>query len=196
MKPLRLFVTISFTKANADDFNQLDDYVAPLCERSKIHGSCSIILFKFKSFDQSNPSRIASNFRHLLSCDTIVDAASPIYWLNRLLLATETTVGLSSSLQLNLVITNFVRTQEIVRYSGSSLCKREFLCEEFFTKVLWYAFWTLRGLSIIHTLVACWIAHKTVHRITDNVINSSLGVQEVLRNILKLNSNNPCYSIK
>ena len=48
--------------------------------------------------------------------------------------------------------------------------------------------------SIIHALKACWIAHNTVHRMTDNVINSSMRVQEVLRNILKLNSNTPYYS--
>ena len=29
---------------------------------------------------------------------------------------------------------------------------------------------------------------------TDNVINSSIRVEEVLRNILKLNSNSPCCS--
>ena len=30
-----------------------------------------ISLFKYISFDQSDPPRIASNFRHLLSCGTI-----------------------------------------------------------------------------------------------------------------------------
>ena len=37
-----------------------------------MHGSCySSFFFKYKSFGQSNPPRIASNFRHLLSCGTI-----------------------------------------------------------------------------------------------------------------------------
>ena len=36
------------------------------------HGSCYISLFKFKSFDQFNTPQTASNFRHLLSCGTIV----------------------------------------------------------------------------------------------------------------------------
>ena len=46
---------------------QLDDYDTPFCEQQYTHGS----LFKFKSFDQFNSP--ASNFRHLLSCGTIID---------------------------------------------------------------------------------------------------------------------------
>ena len=52
-----------------DNISQLGDYDAPFCEQ---HGSCYISLFKFKSFDEFNTPQTASNFRHLLSCGTIV----------------------------------------------------------------------------------------------------------------------------
>ena len=52
--------------------SQLGDYDAPFCEQQYKHDSCYISLFKFKSFDQFNIPQTASNFRHLLSCGTIV----------------------------------------------------------------------------------------------------------------------------
>ena len=55
MKLLRVFVAITLQKINQDNFNELDDYGAPFCEREYPHGSCDISLFKFRSFDQSNP---------------------------------------------------------------------------------------------------------------------------------------------
>ena len=54
-----------------DNISQLGDYDALFCEQQYTHRSCYISLFKFKSFDQFNPPRTASNFRHLLSCGTI-----------------------------------------------------------------------------------------------------------------------------
>ena len=51
-----------------NNISQLGDYVAAFGEQQYTHGSCYISLFKFKSFDQLIPS----NFRHLLSCGTIV----------------------------------------------------------------------------------------------------------------------------
>ena len=57
-----------------DNISQLGDYDALFCEQYT-HGSCYISLFKFKSFDQFNTPQTASNFRHLLSCGTIVTAA-------------------------------------------------------------------------------------------------------------------------
>ena len=57
-----------------DNISQLGDYDAPFCEQQYMHGSCYISLFKFKSFDQLIPPQTASNFRHLLSCGTIVQA--------------------------------------------------------------------------------------------------------------------------
>ena len=54
-----------------DNISQLGDYDAPFCEQQYTHGSCYISL-KFRSFDQFNTPQIASNFRHLLSCGTIV----------------------------------------------------------------------------------------------------------------------------
>ena len=58
-----------------DNISQLGDYDVPLCEQQYMHGSCYFSLFKFKSFDQlipPPPPQTASNFRHLLSCGTIV----------------------------------------------------------------------------------------------------------------------------
>ena len=55
-----------------DNISQLGDYDAPFCEQQYTHGSCYISLFKFKSFDQLIPPKTESNFRHLLSCGTIV----------------------------------------------------------------------------------------------------------------------------
>ena len=58
-----------------DSISQLGDYDAPFCGQQFTHGSCYISLFKFKSFDQFNtpppPPPLLSNFRHLLSCDTV-----------------------------------------------------------------------------------------------------------------------------
>ena len=55
-----------------DNISQLGDYDVPFCEQQYTHGSCDISLLKFKSFDQFNTPQTASNFRHLLSCGTIV----------------------------------------------------------------------------------------------------------------------------
>ena len=49
----------------------LGDHDAPFCEQQYMHESCHISLFKFKSFDQFNTPKTASNFRPPLSCGTI-----------------------------------------------------------------------------------------------------------------------------
>ena len=54
-----------------ENVSQLGDYDAPFREQQYTYGSCYISMFKFKSFDQFNNPQTASNFRHLLSCDTI-----------------------------------------------------------------------------------------------------------------------------
>ena len=61
-----------------DNISQLGNYGTPFCEQYT-HGSCSwvlflfmVSLFKFKSFDQFNTHKTASNFR--LSCGTIVSS--------------------------------------------------------------------------------------------------------------------------
>ena len=54
-------------KMKEDNISQLGDYDVLFCEQQYTRESCCISLFKFKSFDQT-----ASNFRHLLSCGTIV----------------------------------------------------------------------------------------------------------------------------
>ena len=46
--------------------------IISVCEQQYTHGYCYISLFKFKSFDQFNTPQTSSNFRHLLSCGTIV----------------------------------------------------------------------------------------------------------------------------
>ena len=58
-----------------DNISQLGDYDAPFCEQQYTHGCYYISLFKFKSFDQFNTPQTASNFRHLLSCGTIVSTS-------------------------------------------------------------------------------------------------------------------------
>ena len=56
MTLLRFFVTISLRKINEDDLNKRDDYGVPFSEQQYTHGSsCCIYLFKWKSFDQSDP---------------------------------------------------------------------------------------------------------------------------------------------
>ena len=55
-----------------DNISQLGDYDAPFCGQQCTKGSCYISVFKFKSFDQFNTPQTAANFRHLLSCGTIV----------------------------------------------------------------------------------------------------------------------------
>ena len=52
---LRLFVYISLGKKNEDNLNEQDDYGVPLSQQQYMHGSCYIPLFKYKSFDQSDP---------------------------------------------------------------------------------------------------------------------------------------------
>ena len=56
-----------------DNISQLGDYDVPFCEQQYTHGYCYISLFKLKSFDQLiPPPQTPSNFRHLLSCGTII----------------------------------------------------------------------------------------------------------------------------
>ena len=55
MTLLRLLVTISLHKINEDDLNERDDYGVPFSEQQYMHGSFYIHLFKYKSFDQSDP---------------------------------------------------------------------------------------------------------------------------------------------
>ena len=38
--------------------SQLDDYDVSLCEPQTTHGSCYVSLFKFKSFDEFNPTEL------------------------------------------------------------------------------------------------------------------------------------------
>ena len=52
---LGLFVTVSLRKINQDNFNEQDGYDVPFSEQQYTHGSCYIFLFKYKSFDQSDP---------------------------------------------------------------------------------------------------------------------------------------------
>ena len=59
-------------KMKEDNISRLDDHEATFCEQQYAHGSCYISLFKFKSFEQFNAPQAVSNFRHLLSCGTIV----------------------------------------------------------------------------------------------------------------------------
>ena len=56
---------------NQDDLNEGDDYGVPFSEQQYTHRFCYISLFRYKSFDLSDPPRIASNCRQLLSCGTI-----------------------------------------------------------------------------------------------------------------------------
>ena len=55
MTLLRLFVTISLHKISEDNLNERDDYRVPFSEQQYIHRPCCISLFKYKSFDQSDP---------------------------------------------------------------------------------------------------------------------------------------------
>ena len=64
--------TLGAQKVKEDNISQLGDNDEPFPEPQHMHGSCYIFLFKFKSFDQLNTPQTASNFRHLLSCGTIV----------------------------------------------------------------------------------------------------------------------------
>ena len=55
MEILVLYFFIKNLHLRDGDFNELDDYGVPFCERQYTHGSCYISFFKFKSFDQSDP---------------------------------------------------------------------------------------------------------------------------------------------
>ena len=46
---------LGLRKINEDNFDQLDDYGVPFCERQYTQGACYISLFKFNSFDQFRP---------------------------------------------------------------------------------------------------------------------------------------------
>ena len=73
MTLLRLFLTISSQKINEDNLNERDYYGVSFSHQPYRHGSYFIFLFKYRSFDQSDPPEyITSNLRHLLSCGTIV----------------------------------------------------------------------------------------------------------------------------
>ena len=67
--------TLVLLKINEDNFNQSDYYGAPFCERQYTHGSCTVYLFVqiqiITLIPPPPPPRIASIFRHLLSCGTI-----------------------------------------------------------------------------------------------------------------------------
>ena len=52
---LGLFVTITLRKINQDNCNERDGYGVPFSEQQYTHEFCCIILFKCKSFDQSDP---------------------------------------------------------------------------------------------------------------------------------------------
>ena len=74
---LRIFLTVSLQKINENNLNERDDYGVAFSDQQYRHGSYYISLFKYKSFDQSDPPppQITSNFRHLLSCGTIMMVA-------------------------------------------------------------------------------------------------------------------------
>ena len=62
-----------------DNISQLGDYDVPFFEQQYMDGCCYISLFKFKTFDQLIPApQTTSNFRHLLSCGTMVRSDSQI----------------------------------------------------------------------------------------------------------------------
>ena len=71
-KLLRLSMTINLQNMKEDNNNQLCDYDAPFGEQQHTQESCYISLSKSKSFDQINIPQTVSDFRHLLSCDTIL----------------------------------------------------------------------------------------------------------------------------
>ena len=52
---LGLFITITLRKINQDNLNGRDDYGVPFSEQQYTHGFCYISLFKYKSFDRSDP---------------------------------------------------------------------------------------------------------------------------------------------
>ena len=52
---LGLFVTISLQKMNQNNLIRPGDYGVPFFEQQYMHGPCYISLFKYKSFDQSDP---------------------------------------------------------------------------------------------------------------------------------------------
>ena len=87
VKLLRLTIIISFTKMKENNISQSGDYDAQLCEQQYTHGSCLIYLFvQIQIIWQFNTPKTASNFRHLLSCGTIVRqceilAVQEMYWL-------------------------------------------------------------------------------------------------------------------
>ena len=52
---LRHFLTIRLQKINEDNLNERDDYGVPFSDQRYRHRSYYISLFKYKSFDQSDP---------------------------------------------------------------------------------------------------------------------------------------------
>ena len=48
---------MSLHKINEDNLNERDNYGVPFSEQQYMHGSCYISLFKYKSFDQSDPPK-------------------------------------------------------------------------------------------------------------------------------------------
>ena len=55
MTLLSFFLTISSQKINESNLNERDDYGVPFPDEQYRHGSYYISLFKYKSFDQSDP---------------------------------------------------------------------------------------------------------------------------------------------
>ena len=56
MTLLRLFLTICLQQINEDNLNERDDYYSvPFSDQQYRQGSYYISLFKYKSFDQSDP---------------------------------------------------------------------------------------------------------------------------------------------
>ena len=68
---LETFGHHSLGKVNENDLNEWDDYGVPFSEQQYTHRPCYISLFKCEYFDQSDPPRMASYFRHLHSCGKV-----------------------------------------------------------------------------------------------------------------------------
>ena len=61
-----------------DNISQLGGYDAPFCEQQYTHGPGYISLFKFKSFDQSNPPKLPQ----ILDIYSVVGTIADVHWAN------------------------------------------------------------------------------------------------------------------
>ena len=52
---IETFCHHKFPKTNEDSLNEQDDYGVPFSKQQYMHWSCYISLFKYESFDQSDP---------------------------------------------------------------------------------------------------------------------------------------------